>query len=110
MTFHPQSEFKHFTQIEVEACQWDGVNLDEMKRLLAPYVGSNQWDGPEVYSSEIEDYFQPGKTYNMLQFYAWGDDQEVDPGQWVVIYSDGDGAGDGEVMTDGDFKKMGYRQ
>ena len=105
MSFHPQSEFKYFTKIEVEAAQWTGDNLDEMKRLLAPYVTSNAWDGPEVYADEIEDFFNRGRSYFMLKFYA-GDDMEVDPGQWVVVYSDGEI----EIMSDEDFKKMGYRQ
>jgi hypothetical protein len=106
MTFHPQSEFKHSTKIEVEAAQWTGDNLDVMKRLLSPYVEHNEWDGPEVYSDFIEDFFgRDGRGYNMLKFYA-GDDMEVDPGQWVVVYSDEEI----EIMTDEDFTKMGYHQ
>lgn len=110
MTFHPQSKFKYFTKIEVAAAQWTGHNLDEMKQLLAPYVESNEWDGPEVYSEYIEDFFVRSLDrsiggYNMLKFYA-GDDMEVDPGQWVVVYSDGEV----EIMDDAQFKKLGYRQ
>jgi hypothetical protein len=109
MTFRPQSKFKYFTKIEIEACQWTGHNLDEMKQLLAAIVDSNEWDGPEVYSDYIEDYFLPltqkaGGGYNMLKFYA-GDDMEVDPGQWVVVYSDGEV----EIMSDEEFHKLGYR-
>jgi hypothetical protein len=105
MTFHPQSEFKYSTKIEVEAAQWTGNNLDEMKRLLSSVVAHNKWDGPEVYSDFLEDYFQPGKGYYILKFYA-GDDMEVDPGRWVVIYSDGEV----EIMDAEQFNKLGYRQ
>jgi hypothetical protein len=106
--FDPMSPFKRKISFEIETAQWKGDNLDEMKRLLAPYVeGDNE--GPFVYSTEIEPYFLPslnrnGGGYNLLQFEAWGDDQEVDPGMHVVIYSDGDG----EVMSDEQFNKMGF--
>lgn len=99
---------KYVTRIEVTAVQWDGSNLDEIKELLKDVVESNPWDGPEVYIDEVEPFYttymgrNPG--YNMLKFEAWGDDQEVDPGQWVVVYSD-DG---GEIMDNEQFIKMGF--
>ena len=109
MTFHPQSKFKKVLRVEVEAAQWTGENLDEMKELLKPYVDNNQWDGVEVYSDYIEPYFtnwnnkqNPG--YYVLKFYA-GDDMEVDPGQWVVVYEDEEI----EVMNEQQFKKMGFK-
>jgi hypothetical protein len=40
----------------------------------------------------------------MLKFYA-GDDMEVDPGQWVVVYDDKEI----EVMDEDQFKKMGFK-
>lgn len=76
-----------------------------MKRLLASVVDHNEWDGPEVYAEFLEDYFQPGKGYYTLKFYA-GDDMEVDPGRWVVVYSDSEV----EIMDSDEFKKLGYRQ
>ncbi len=101
MAFHPQSKFKYFTKIEVEAAQWTGDNLDEMKQLLAPYVDGDE-DGPYVYSDYIEDFFQPGKGYNMLKI----ENDEFDPGTWVVVYSDEEIEG----LSVEDFEKMGYRQ
>ncbi len=94
---------KYVTRIEVSAAQWDGNNLDEMKDLLKDIVEYNPWDGVEVYSDEVESYFGRD-SYSMLKFEAWGDDQEVDPGQWVVVYSDGEG----EVMDNEDFIKIGF--
>lgn len=99
---------KYVTHIEVSAVQWTGNNLSEMKDLLKNFVCYNSHDGYEVYVEEIEPFYttymgkRPG--YSMLKFYAWGDDQEVDPGQWVVVYSDGEG----EIMEDEEFIKMGF--
>jgi len=87
----------------VRAAQWDGENLEQMKELLQDVVDSNPWEGLEVCSEYIEAMFGYG-GYNMLKFYAWGDDQEVDPGQWVVVYDDNDG----EILTDEEFKHLGY--
>ena len=101
MTFHPQSKFKYFTKIEIEAAQWKGDNLDEMKELLSPYVGGDE-HGPFVYASYVEDFFQPGKGYYVLQT----EDDEFDPGTWVVVYSDGEIEG----LDVEDFNKMGYHQ
>jgi hypothetical protein len=77
-----------------------------MKSLLSQYVDGDA-EGPYVYSEEIEPYFlvsmgySPG--YNMLKFYVT-DDHEVDPGQWVVIYTDGEI----EIMDEETFQKMGF--
>lgn len=76
-----------------------------MKELLKDVVDSNQWDGPEVYADYIEPYFLRSLGdrggYYMLKFYA-GDDMEVDPGQWVVVYEDGEI----EIMDDEQFHRM----
>lgn len=107
MTFNPQSPFKKVLRTEVEACQWTGDNLDEMKQLLAPYVEGNE-EGPYVYEEHIEPYFYSNdlnsQGYCMLKFYA-GDDMEVDPGQWVVVYQDGEI----EIMNDRQYTKMGFK-
>ncbi len=94
----------------VKAVQWSGENLKEMKDLLTGIVYCDDFTGePQVYSSRIEPYlFASGSSegYNIVQFYAWGDDQEVDPGLWVVVYEDLDG----EIMDDEQFNKMGFRK
>ncbi len=93
--------------IEVLAVQWTGHNLDEMKELLKDVVQHNQWDGPEVYSDYVEPYHIASLGtlggYSVLKFYA-GDDMEVDPGQWVVVYEDGEV----EIMDEGSFARMGF--
>jgi len=75
-----------------------------MKDLLKDVVDSNQWDGVEVYSDFIEPYYSPSwgqqDGYYILKFYA-GDDIEVDPGKWVVVYDDNEV----ELMTDQEFNK-----
>jgi hypothetical protein len=106
--FNPQSPFKKTLRVEVEAAQWTGQNLNEMKELLGPYVDGSLCDGPYVYAEYIEPYFlgvlgERGGYY-MLKFYA-GDDMEVDPGQWVVVYDDKEI----EVMDEDQFKKMGFK-
>jgi hypothetical protein len=106
--FDPMSPFKMSTRIEVEAAQWTGDNLDEMKRLLVPYVEGDT-EGPFVYSDYVEPYYFAsynisGGGYNMLKFGSCGG-HEVDPGQWVVVYDDGEI----EVMDNEQFQKMGFK-
>ena len=74
----------------VQALQWTGTNLNAMKELLANIVESNQFDGVEVYADWVDPYVLhtlSGGGYFMLKFYA-GDDIEVDPSNWVVVYDD----------------------
>lgn len=99
-------KFTYVPKLEVKAAQWNQTNLDEMKELLKDHVDHNEWDGPEVYADFIEDYFlrglnRSGGGYYMLKFYA-GDDMEVDPGQWVVCYDDGEV----ELMEDEQFRRL----
>ena len=109
MSFNLQSRFKYSTKTEIEAAQWTGKNLDEMKELLTPYVESDD-EGPFVYSDYIEPYFLPrsgidGGGYYMLKFGSCGG-YEVDPGCWVVVYEDGEI----EIMDAEQFQKMGFHQ
>jgi hypothetical protein len=95
------SKFDYTYTRKVRAAQWTGENLQEMQELLEGVVESPDY----VYAEYIEALFGYG-GYNMLKFEAWGDDQEVDPGQWVVVYDQGD---DGEVMPEELFDSM-YRK
>lgn len=103
--------FEYRTTIRVEAAQWTGDNLDELKELLKPYVEGDD-EGPYVYAEYIEPYFFSrsgidGGGYNMLEFYgSRSSKEEVDPGRWVVVYDDGEI----EVMDNEQFEKMGFRQ
>lgn len=97
--FPPDSQFKYFTKIEIEAAQWTGKNLDEMKKLLAPYISRG------VFYDDIPA-FMNFPAYRLLKFHCWGEYQQLTPGEWVVIYSDGEG----EIMEDEQFEKMGFRR
>ena len=95
-------KFEYVYTRNVRAAKWTGNNLDEMKELLKDVVDSNEFDGPEVYSDYVEAMFirSLGENiggYNMLIFYAWGRDNEVDPDPWVVVYDNGE---DGQIMND----------
>lgn len=98
-------KFSYRATQHVEAARWDQDNLDEMKELLAPHV-DHDMEGPQVYSEYIEEYPLNALNkicdgYRMLLLYA-GDDMEVDPGQWVVCYDDGEL----EIMHDELFHKI----
>jgi len=99
-------QFTYLAKQTVQAAQWTGHNLSEMKDLLEDVLSHNPWDGLELYVEEIEPYFLFSQGlregYNVLKFYASGDDMEVDPGIWVVVYSDGEI----ELMEDEQFNKM----
>jgi|SRR6188768_2272872 len=99
-------QFSYRAKQNVQAAQWTGSNFPEMKDLLKDVVELNEWDGPEIYVEEIEPYFLFSQGlregYNILKFYASGDDMEVDPGLWVVVYEDGEV----ELMEDEQFLKM----
>jgi hypothetical protein len=82
------SKFDYKAKLFVKAAQWTGENLEDMKELLKDVV-SKDFDGePCVYSDYIEPFFysnlinNPG--YNMLKT----EDDEFDPGTWVVVYDD----------------------
>lgn len=98
-------KFAYEARQTVKAAQWREDNLEEMKELLQDIVEKDLDGTPCVYAEEIEPYFvtslgyRPG--YMILKFYA-GDDMEVDPGMWVVVYEDGEI----EIMEDTQFHKM----
>lgn len=101
--------FDFVTTIHVRAVRWDGENLEQMKWLLKNIV-ENDFDGePCVYRDYVEPYnLSIGSFggYYMLKFEAWGDDQEVDPGCWVVVYDDGEG----EIMDNEQFDRMNFME
>lgn len=93
---------KYRAKQTIKAAQWDGHNLDVMRDLLSDILIEFEVD---VYSEYIEPYFISSLgnrgRYNMLKFWA-GDDIEVDPGQWVVVYDDLEV----EIMDDQQFNRM----
>jgi hypothetical protein len=101
-------KFDYAAKQLIQAAQWDQSNYEDMKDLLRGVVECNDFDGIEVYTEYIEPYFLSyrGEThsqagYYILKFYA-GDDMEVDPGMWVVVYEDGEV----EIMEDQQFNRM----
>lgn len=102
--------FDFVTTIHVRAVRWDGENIQQMKWLLNGIVEYDINRDPYVYRDYIEPYysrvFGDAGDYYVLKFEAWGDDQEVDPGRWVVVYDDGEG----EIMDDEQFDRMGFME
>ena len=76
---------------KVAAILWAGTNFPDVEQFLTANVGEN-----------CEPRNESGE-YNTVQFYAWGDDQEVDPGRWIVVHLGSNGAR-GEVMYPDDFR------
>lgn len=102
MTFHPQSPYRYVAKTVVEALQWTGDNLDKMRDFLAPYVDGDE-DGPYVYADWIEPlYYASAKINSPGYFMLKTEDDEFDPGMWVVVYGDGEI----ESMSDEQFTKM----
>lgn len=85
----------------VAAIEWTGDNFPEVSAFLVEHLGEEC--GPR--SSRAEDV-EAGivSDYNMVQFEAWGDDQEVDPGHWIVVFPARDEAGDGAIFTVEEFE------
>jgi hypothetical protein len=75
----------------VAAIQWTGSNFPDVERFLIEHLGEDC--GPRN---------EPDEDDNMVQFYAWDDDQEVDPGWWIVIHLNA-GRPDGEIMHADEF-------
>jgi hypothetical protein len=89
----------------INAARWNETNFEEMVELLKGVVDHDATGTPCVYVETIEPYFISSlgnvSGYSMLQFYA-GDDMEVDPGMWVVVYEDNEV----EIMEDFQFHRM----
>lgn len=77
---------------KVAAILWTGENFAEVERFARDWIG----DLDDIGLRNERD------EYNMVQFYAWGDDQDVDPGRWIVVHRDSEDAG--EIMYPDDFQ------
>lgn len=76
------------------AIKWRGDNFTAIEQFCRDYIGDPDDIGLRNERNE----------YNMVQFYAWGDDQEVDPGRWIVVDLDDPEGTTGQVMFDDDFR------
>lgn len=96
------NKFSYTAKLNVRAAQWRGDNLAEMKELLKDVVPSNEWDGPEVYADEVEPYFISSLGYRPGYMILKTENDEFDPGMWIVVHEDGEFEG----MDDEQFHKM----
>lgn len=94
-------QFDYRAKQIVTAAQWRGDNLDEMKQLLQDVVEGDE-EGPYVYADYIEPYFYSNLINNPGYYMLKTEDDEFDPGMWVVVYEDGEVEG----MGDEQFTKM----
>ncbi len=78
--------------VRVAAIEWTGANFAEVEAFAVEHIGA---------LDEIGLRNEPDEDYNMVQFYAWGDDQEVDPGRVIVVFIDDEDAG--EIMSSREF-------
>lgn len=83
---------------KVAAIQWKGDNFADIERFARDWIGD---------LDEIGLRNEPDGEYNMVQFYAWNDDQEVDPGMVIVV--DREAEDRGEIM-DADAFRIAYER
>lgn len=87
-----------FSSRSAFAVRWTGENKDEVKAFFARHV--------DLFGEDCGPYFsrddEPKDKYNTVQFEAWGDDQEVDPGKWIVAFPEAPGYG--EIVSDEVFQ------
>lgn len=79
----------------VAAIEWTGSNFAEVEQFARDYIGDPY--------NDIGLRNEPDE-YNMIQFYAWGDDQEVDPGMVIVVPLDAGDDARGETMRADEFR------
>jgi hypothetical protein len=78
---------------KVAAIQWTGDNFAAVEQFARDWLG----DLDEIGLRNDRD-----DDFNMVQFYAWNDDQEVDPGYWIVV--DREAEDRGKIMHADDFR------
>lgn len=88
----------------VRAIQWTGDNHVEVHAFVDQFIPETggyvaAFDDPDFQPYDWDD----GLTY---QFCAWGDDQEADPGSWIVVYQGFTDEWDheGTIMSDSEFQ------
>ena len=91
--------------LKVRAVRWTGDNRGQIEDFLRPV--DEAYDGIGLRFTADEESGERYDDYNMVLFSAWGDDQEADPGFWLVV--DPDDPKNGQVMTDAGFTAEGYQ-
>jgi hypothetical protein len=88
----------------VAAIEWTGDNFADVEQFVRDYIGDPNEIGLR---NEPDEYVRRDGaivTFNMIRFYAWGDDQEVDPGKVIVVPLDAGDDARGELMSADDFR------
>lgn len=85
----------------VVAVQWTGENKEAVKEFFDRHMPADC--GP-YFEHEDDAHCDPDECYNMVQFEAWGDDQEVDPEMWIVKRLDVED--EGYVMLDSAYREQ----
>lgn len=80
----------------VAAITWTGDNFAEVERFARDWIG----DLDDIGLRNERD------EYNMVQFYAWNDDQEVDPGMVIVVDLELEDSGQ---IVDADAFRIAYQ-
>ncbi len=78
---------------QVAAIRWTGDNFPDVEQFARDYLG----DPDDIGLRNEPD------EYNMVQFDAWNDDQEVDPGRWIVVDLGNPDNPTGQIMWDDEF-------
>lgn len=81
----------------VRAIQFTGSNFSDVRDFLIKYLGE------ECNPRNDFDIRSPDYMPNMVQFYAWNDDREVDPGMWIVIHRSNNSR-EGEILCSSEFE------
>jgi hypothetical protein len=82
---------------KVAAIQWTGDNFADVEQFARDWIGDPDEIGLRNDGEDNED--------NVVQFYAWNDDQEVDPERWIVVHQGAEHGG--EIMHPDEFR-MAY--
>lgn len=81
----------------VAGIKWTGHNFPEVEAFVRTYIGPDDETG--VRNDPDEGWPTEKFAYNTVQFYACGDDQEVDPDGWIVVRTDLPADSRGRVWT-----------
>lgn len=87
----------------VRAKQFTGSNYREVVEFLDKYIGAEA--NPRFYSGFDT---VSGEDRNLIQFYGWYENWELNPGMWVVIHRSDNGR-NVEIMCPSEFD-ISYRE
>jgi hypothetical protein len=86
----------------VAAIQWTGSNFADVEQFVRDYVGEPDQIRLRNESFTFDILGKP-RTFNAIQFDAWGSGHALDPGQWIVAPLGCEGM-TGEVLDADEFR------